>query len=42
MKKYKYVVIGNGLMGSAAGRYLSEWSDGVAVIGSSVPVGLVS
>ena len=37
MKKYKYAVIGNGLMGSAAGRYLSKWSDGVAIIGPSEP-----
>lgn len=37
MQKYKYIVIGNGLIGSAAGRYLSEWSDGVAIIGPGEP-----
>jgi len=43
MKTYKYAVIGNGLIGSAAGRYLSKWSDGieknsVAIIGPGEPV----
>ncbi|MEM7114448.1 MAG: FAD-dependent oxidoreductase [Chloroflexota bacterium] len=37
MKSYNFIVVGNGLMGSAAGRYLSDWSDSVAVIGSSEP-----
>ncbi|MEM8863513.1 MAG: FAD-dependent oxidoreductase, partial [Chloroflexota bacterium] len=37
MKNYKFAVIGNGLMGSAAGRYLSEWSDSVVIIGSGEP-----
>lgn len=37
MKKYTYIVVGNGLMGSAAARYLSEWSDSVAVIGPTEP-----
>lgn len=34
---FEYIVIGNGLMGSAAARYLSEWSDRVALIGPGEP-----
>lgn len=37
MKHYKYMVVGNGLMGSAAARYLSAWSDSVAVVGPAEP-----
>ncbi len=37
MKKYDYIVIGNGLMGSAAGRYLSEMGGSVAIIGPAEP-----
>lgn len=37
MRTYDYVVIGNGLMGSATGRYLSQWSKAVAVIGPGEP-----
>ena len=38
MKDFQYIVVGNGLVGSAAGRYLTEWSDSVAVIGPGEPV----
>ncbi|HRW10756.1 MAG TPA: FAD-dependent oxidoreductase, partial [Caldilineaceae bacterium] len=34
---YEYIVVGNGLMGSAAARYLSQWSDRVALIGPGEP-----
>lgn len=34
---FEYVVIGAGLIGSAAGRYLSEKSDSVAIIGNAEP-----
>jgi len=37
MQNYEYIVIGNGLMGSAAARYLSQWSDSVALIGPGEP-----
>ncbi|MEM7799597.1 MAG: FAD-binding oxidoreductase [Chloroflexota bacterium] len=37
MNHFQYIVIGNGLVGSAAGRYLSEWSKSVAVIGPEEP-----
>ncbi len=37
MLSYKFIVVGNGLMGSAAARYLSQWSDRVALIGPSEP-----
>lgn len=37
MQQYEYIVIGNGLMGSAAARYLSQWSDSVALIGPGEP-----
>ncbi|MCB8945749.1 MAG: FAD-binding oxidoreductase [Ardenticatenaceae bacterium] len=37
MKKYDYIVVGNGLMGSAAGRYLSEMGGSVAIIGPGEP-----
>ena len=36
---YKYAVIGKGMIGSAAARYLSKWSDGVALIGPDEPSG---
>lgn len=34
---FEYVVIGAGLIGSAAGRYLSEQSDSVAIVGNAEP-----
>lgn len=37
MKQYQTIVIGNGLMGSAAGRYLSEWYKSTAIIGPNEP-----
>jgi sarcosine oxidase len=37
MQSYTYIVIGNGLMGSAAARYLSQWSESVALIGPGEP-----
>lgn len=37
MKKYRYIVIGNGLIGSAAARYLSSQSDSVALVGPGEP-----
>jgi len=37
MVDYKYIVIGKGLIGSAATRYLSEYSEQVAVIGPDEP-----
>ena len=38
MKQYNIVVVGNGLLGSAAARYLSEWDDSVAIVGPGEPV----
>ncbi|MCB8962204.1 MAG: FAD-binding oxidoreductase [Ardenticatenales bacterium] len=35
---YNYLVIGAGLMGSAAARHLAEQADGVAIIGPAEPV----
>ena len=37
MQHFKYVVIGKGMMGSAAAKYLAEQSDGVALIGPDEP-----
>lgn len=39
MTTYEYGVVGNGLIGSAAARYLSQWSDSVVVIGPEEPQG---
>jgi sarcosine oxidase len=36
-EQFKYIVIGGGMMGAAAARYLSEKSDGVLLIGPSEP-----
>ena len=36
---YKYAVVGKGMIGSAAARYLSQWSDGVVLIGPDEPNG---
>ncbi len=36
-RDYEYIVVGNGLMGSAAARYLSQWSKRVAIIGPGEP-----
>jgi len=37
MKNYEYIVVGNGLIGSAAARYLSQWHSSVAIIGPGEP-----
>ncbi|MEM7336070.1 MAG: FAD-dependent oxidoreductase [Chloroflexota bacterium] len=37
MKTFDTIVIGNGLMGSAAARYLSDWQQNVAVVGPGEP-----
>lgn len=34
---YEYAVVGKGMIGSAAARYLSQWSDAVALIGPDEP-----
>lgn len=36
---YEYAVIGKGMIGSAAARYLSQWSDAVVLIGPDEPTG---
>jgi len=35
--RFKYIVIGRGMMGAAAARYLSKWTNGVALIGPGEP-----
>ncbi len=35
--RFKYIVVGKGMMGAAAARYLSKWTDGVALIGPGEP-----
>ncbi|MEM9775159.1 MAG: FAD-dependent oxidoreductase [Chloroflexota bacterium] len=37
MNKFEYAIIGPGLIGSAAARYISQQSDSVAVIGNAEP-----
>lgn len=37
MDAYNIIVVGNGLLGSAAGRYLSQWDQSVAIVGSDEP-----
>jgi sarcosine oxidase len=34
---FKYIIIGRGMMGAAAARHLTQWSDGVALIGPDEP-----
>jgi sarcosine oxidase len=34
---FKYIIIGRGMMGAAAARHLSQWTDGVALIGPDEP-----
>lgn len=36
-RRFKYIVIGRGMMGAAAARHLSMWTDGVALIGPDEP-----
>ncbi|WP_117192491.1 FAD-dependent oxidoreductase [Rhizobium terrae] len=35
--RFKYIVVGRGMMGAAAARYLSKWADGVALVGPGEP-----
>jgi sarcosine oxidase len=35
--QFKYIIIGKGMMGAAAARHLSLWTDGVALIGPGEP-----
>lgn len=35
--RFRHIVIGNGMMGAAAARHLSRWTDGVALIGPDEP-----
>jgi sarcosine oxidase len=35
--RFKYIIIGKGMMGAAAARHLSKWTDGVALIGPGEP-----
>ncbi len=35
--RFRYIVVGRGMMGAAAARYLSKWTDGVALIGPTEP-----
>ena len=36
-KQFKYIIVGRGMMGAAAARHLSQWTDGVALIGPGEP-----
>jgi sarcosine oxidase len=36
-KRFKYIVIGRGMMGAAAARHLSKWTDGIALVGPGEP-----
>jgi sarcosine oxidase len=35
--RFKYIIIGRGMMGAAAARHLTQWTDGVALIGPGEP-----
>lgn len=37
-KHFKFIIVGAGMMGAAAARHLSQWTDGVALIGPGEPV----
>ncbi|MCO6185632.1 FAD-binding oxidoreductase [Rhizobium sp. L1K21] len=39
VRHFRFIVIGRGLMGSAAGKYLAENTDGVALVGPDEPQG---
>jgi sarcosine oxidase len=39
---YRHIIVGRGLIGSAAARHLSSWQDGVAVIGPDEPADRMS
>ncbi|MDY6962454.1 MAG: FAD-dependent oxidoreductase, partial [Pseudomonadota bacterium] len=36
-KHFKYLIVGAGMMGAAAARHLSQWTDGVALLGPAEP-----
>jgi sarcosine oxidase len=36
-QRFRYIIIGRGMMGAAAARHLSQWTDGVALIGPGEP-----
>ena len=36
-ERFRFIVIGRGMMGAAAARYLSKWTDGIALIGPGEP-----
>ncbi|TWF54387.1 NAD(P)/FAD-dependent oxidoreductase [Neorhizobium alkalisoli] len=36
-KRFRYIVVGAGMMGAAAARHLSKWTDGIALIGPGEP-----
>jgi len=38
MQGFKYIIVGAGMMGAAAARHLSRWTDGVALIGPEEPL----
>lgn len=38
MQSYRYIIVGAGMMGTAAARHLSGWTDGVALIGPDEPL----
>ena len=40
--QFKYMIIGRGMMGAAAARHLSQWTDGVALIGPGEPADFAS
>jgi sarcosine oxidase len=40
MARFKYIIIGRGMMGAAAARHLSQWTEGVALIGPGEPADL--
>lgn len=39
MKKFNIIIVGKGLVGSAAAKYLGEFNKGIAIIGPNEPVG---
>nr|CAD6411804.1 FAD-binding oxidoreductase [Rhizobium sp. Q54] len=42
MQHFRYVIIGAGMMGAAAARHLSQWTEGVALIGPAEPADIRS
>jgi sarcosine oxidase len=39
---HRFIIVGAGMMGAAAARHLSQWTDGIALIGPGEPVDIVS